>query len=314
MANENSHSPVSRTPHHWDGRHDGDGSEFRRWHSVIDTVQNTPGAAVLGFACDEGARRNGCRHGAAEGPHVLREALANLPVHNDLPRYDAGTVTVNGTDMEGAQEELFERIKDLVNAGHLPVVLGGSHEVGYASYLGLHKALQRPISIVNFDGHLDLRQTEIPTHGTPFTQVAEMVGDDFDYSVIGVSTADNTGKLFNFAEELGTKIVLDDEIHNMTPREAAERALEISDVHDDLYVTIDLDAISPAVAPGVSSPCTVGIGIEPMRAMCKALAATGKLRLVDVAEMNPYYDVDGRTARVAARLLDDMINEHAKLQ
>ena len=118
MANENSHSPVSRTPHHWDGRHDGDGSEFRRWHSVIDTVQNTPGAAVLGFACDEGARRNGCRHGAAEGPHVLREALANLPVHNDLPRYDAGTVTVNGTDMEGAQEELSERIKDLVNAGH----------------------------------------------------------------------------------------------------------------------------------------------------------------------------------------------------
>ena len=51
-----------------------------------------------------------------------------------------------------------------------------------------------------------------------------------------------------------------------------------------------------------------------MRAMCKALAASGKLRLVDIAEMNPYYDVDGRTARVAARLLDDMINEHAKLQ
>lgn len=301
----------------WSGRDDGPGPEFNRWHKVIQPIDSAapserPGAAIIGFVSEEGARRNNCRGGAIEGPKALRGKLANIPVHDELPRYDAGDVVIEGSDMEGVQRRLADAVASLISAGHLPVVLGGSHEVGYASYLGLRKALGKPVSIVNLDGHLDVRQTDIATHGTPFTQVAELEGEEFDYAVIGASEADNTTRLFDFAAELGTTVVRDTEIHAMTPQQAAERALEVEGRHEDLYLTIDLDAISPAVAPGVSSPCTAGISAESTLAICRALAGTGRLKLVDVAELNPRFDVDGRTANFAARLLNDVVIAHAK--
>ncbi|MCY1157770.1 MAG: hutG, partial [Citricoccus sp.] len=133
----------------WSGRSDGPGPEHRRWHDVVHGagavrwvgVPGPPGGpvttALIGFASDEGVRRNHGRPGAAAGPEALRRALAPLAVHGEFGLHDAGDVPVAGEDLESAQEELGRRVAGLLEDHRLVVVLGGGHEAAYGSYLGL---------------------------------------------------------------------------------------------------------------------------------------------------------------------------------
>lgn len=293
----------------WTGRNDGPGPEHARWHSVINT-STAPGAALLGFATDEGVRRNGGRVGAADGPEALRAALGSLAVHDEFPRHDAGTVVTEGKNLEPAQEEVSAKVEELVRAGHLPIVLGGGHETSFASGRGLARV--RPAAIVNLDAHFDLRAADRPTSGTPFRQLAEVYGADFDYSVLGISQANNTKVLFDTARDLGVKVVLDEELAALSAQDAAARAVELVADAESIHLSIDLDVLPAAVAPGVSAPAGLGVPLLHIHAIVRALAATGKLALVDIAEFNPRFDIDGRTAKAAARLIDSIVVAHAE--
>ena len=115
----------------WTGRVDAaDGPSALRWHQMVKPL--TPGCqagiALIGFACDEGVRRNGGRVGAKDGPRAIRQALANLAWHQDRPVYDAGDVRCDDQDLEGAQSRLAEVVSGALAAGHRPLVLGGGHE------------------------------------------------------------------------------------------------------------------------------------------------------------------------------------------
>ena len=94
----------------------------------------------------------------------------------------------------------------------------------------------------------------------------------------------------------------------VTPLSQASQLPQLTVFH--IHLSIDLDVLPAAVAPGVSAPAGLGVDLPLIHAICVALAATGKLRLVDVVELNPTYDVDGRTARVAARLINDIVTAH----
>lgn len=75
----------------------------------------------------------------------LRRALGGLAIHDDFPRYDAGTVRYEGQDLESGQEELSQWVAAVVRAGHLPVILGGGHETSFASHRGLVRGLKMKI-------------------------------------------------------------------------------------------------------------------------------------------------------------------------
>lgn len=305
--------PLYSAPSPWSGRHDGPGPAHARWHSVVqpDDGVSTGGVALLGFASDEGVRRNGGRPGAAAGPAALRSALGGLAIHDDKPRIDAGTVTTQGDDLAGAHEALSDSVEKLIRRDHLVVVLGGGHETAFGSHRGLYRGLdEKPAAIVNLDAHFDLRSADEATSGTPFRQIAELVGADFDYSVFGISRPNNTRVLFETAEALGTTIVTDEELIELSPAEAGARAARATTRRDAIHLSIDLDVLPAAVAPGVSAPAGLGVALEKVRAMALAVARTGRLRLVDVVELNPSFDVDSRTAKTAARLIDDIVTAH----
>src|SRR5690606_16177275 len=93
----------------------------------------------------------------------LRGILSGLPYHSKGGIVDAGDVVCEGSDMEGAQEELSNRVAQILNYGGRPIVLGGGHEVTYGHYLGVRKAFpEKSIGIINLDAHLDIRE---PTNG-----------------------------------------------------------------------------------------------------------------------------------------------------
>lgn len=296
----------------WSGRIDlPENASTRRWHQWVRTPTPgcAPGVAVLGFACDEGVRRNHGRIGAAEGPVALRKMLSNLPVMDDAPLYDAGTIACTDGDLEAAQARYADALAALLDGGHLPVGLGGGHEIAYASYLGLAKHLgaRRPrVAIVNLDAHFDLRRQDQGSSGTPFLQAIEharVVGLPLDYLVYGISAAANTRVLFETADALGVHYVRDDALGVLdVPQRLAELKDKLAGV-DAIYLTIDIDGLPHAMAPGVSAPAARGVPMEVVEPLLDVVAATGKLRLVDVAELSPPLDRDNVTARVAARLI-----------
>ncbi|WP_417546385.1 formimidoylglutamase [Marinobacter sp.] len=297
----------------WQGRIDPEANSDR-WHQRIEplTVKAIPGCALIGFASDAGVARNRGRIGAAEGPTAIRKALAPLAWHRQNPAYDAGNVSCDGDALEAAQQALAERLVPLLDAGHLPIVLGGGHEVAYASWCGLASHLAREescprVGIINLDAHFDLRDhAHVRSSGTPFSQIAEDCqtrGWPFRYACLGVSRGANTQALYQRAETLNVMVREDRDMHTAALPELQRDVKAFMAQCDYLYLTIDLDVLPAAEAPGVSAPAARGVSLALLEPLIETVRDSDKLKLADLAELNPTFDIDQRTAKVAARLV-----------
>jgi formiminoglutamase len=311
--------PSSKTA--WKGRVDAqDGDLGLRWHQKIKMldlsatlahVQHGEKAfALLGFCCDEGVRRNQGREGAVAGPGALRSIMASYAYHlpENYTLYDAGDILCTNQNLEEAQEQLGKKVALLLEHGYRPIVLGGGHEIAYGHFLGLNEATKdQKLGILNFDAHFDLRSyTQQPSSGTPFLQIADKLnayGRDFNYKVLGLQEYGNTQILFKTADQLGVTFTFAEEM-NLSNLSALKSSLQafLSKV-DKVYITIDLDVFAAGYAPGVSA--VNGLGIQPdiVLVLLKEVVQSGKLLSIDVAELNPVYDLDNRTAKLGAALL-----------
>lgn len=315
----------------WQGRIDAaEGSLGQRWHQIVKplTTESSAGSvALLGFACDAGVARNHGRVGAKEGPDAIRVALGNLPVHQCKSIVDAGNVTCIGgaasaedDGLEVAQAAFSATLAELLAQNLFPIGLGGGHEIAYGSFGGLAAYLAQltdrnktapRIGIINLDAHFDLRLGERASSGTPFRQIAEDCaarGWPFRYCCLGVSTFANTAALFARAQQLGVVWRLDEEMGVIKISDTAATLQHFLQEVDHLYFTICLDVLPASVAPGVSAPAAHGVALEVVESVLDIITASGKLRLADIAELNPAYDLDHRSARVAARLVARIAN------
>ncbi|MGY0620216.1 formimidoylglutamase [Lysobacter sp. A378] len=298
----------------WHGRIDDEADpETFRWHQVVRPMERhaAPGVALLGFASDEGVRRNNGRTGAAQGPSALRQALTNLPVTHSRPLYDAGDIACTDGDLESAQQRYADRMTELLADGHFPVGMGGGHEIAFASYLGLANSRDPGrIAIVNLDAHFDLRDSPIATSGTPFRQAiqhAEKHGIALDYFCLGVSNAANTRRLFHTARETGTRFLMDQDMTAANSAAQVEQLLQWLQPADSIYLTLCLDVLPHAVAPGVSASNARGVAMEVLEPFIAAIVGTGRVKVCDIAELCPPLDRDNATARVAARLIHGLV-------
>ncbi|MGY6254105.1 formimidoylglutamase [Paraburkholderia caledonica] len=308
----------------WAGRSDdGEPGDTRRvfnqvtpFGSAQQVQRDVP--VIVGFSSDEGVRRNQGRIGAAHAPKELRRVLAGLPAKAAIAALaDAGDVVCDDGDLEAAQAELAHVVSEVLASGARPLVFGGGHEVAWGTYSGLRLHQQREagnqatllisrkLLIINFDAHFDLRQKRPANSGTPFDQIAldcEERGVSFNYVCFGISDLGNTASLFAHAERLGVRYVLDVDMQETQLPQRLNELQKLLDAADDVYLTIDLDVLPAATAPGVSAPAALGVPLSVVEAMVLRVRASGKLRASDIAEYNPTLDQDRRTARAAARL------------
>lgn len=301
---------TERTFPEWTGRNDGPGPEHARWHSRIAAVDPTqPGFALLGFASDEGVRRNQGRTGTAQGPAAIRSTLGSFAVHHDVPLYDAGDIYVVESDLESAQQRYGDSLGQLLSQHMLTVGLGGGHEITWASYLGVRAAFpDARLGIINLDAHFDNRPGEQATSGTGFAQIMEAeAGRNTLATALGIAEPANTADLFDRARRAGIGWMTDDRWITY-PAEAGRAVAQLVEQVDIVYLTIDLDVLPAAVAPGVSAPAAYGVPLPLVSAVIGHVAASGKLVHADIAELNPMLDIDHRTAAVAARMVDRLTN------
>jgi formiminoglutamase len=334
-----SHIPADMTQ--WTGRAEPfETTRARYWYQLAQPYEDQ-NIGLIGFACDQGVRRNQGRVGARAAPPLIRRAFATLPVIADLQQRfdgqlstllgDAGDIHCDDNDgfadssLEQAQLKYANAVSTIVKQGGLPIGLGGGHAIAYGSFLGLWQALENTseatistntaptIGIINFDAHLDIRQSNVATSGTPFRQIAEHLdaqGQPFHYCCIGVSRFSNTAALFDRAEQLGVQVISDEDCHYQPWDTLAERVKNFVDQVDIVYLTIDMDCLPASVVPGVSAPAAYGIELGFVERMVKTIMASGKVKMADIAEINPTFDIDSRSCKVAARLLATIVEQH----
>lgn len=298
--------PVSEQV--WQGRDDS--AEASNAKRIFQTIQQqaqfapaSSGIALLGFACDEGVKRNHGRPGAAQAPDVLRKALANMASHQGHEQLaDLGTIEVEGDGLEAAQRALSDAVTACQRSGMHTLVFGGGHETAWAHGRGILDAFPHErVAIINLDAHLDLRKAECATSGTPFRQLAHYCAEQsraFQYACFGVSRAANTQALWDEAERLNVTLVED--LHFR--RDALSALEEVLAGADSVYLTIDLDVLPAGEMPAVSAPAALGIPALDLLSVIERICRSGKLRAADLVEFNPHYDQDGQGAKLAARL------------
>lgn len=305
----------------WSGRSSSAQQPNEYWHECIafGTVSalNThamddalPKIGLLGYACEEGVKRNNGRIGAAQAPDAIRQQLGRLAAH-----FDPGTVMdfgdvpcVNGA-LEETQKTFAQRVAALQAKGILSVGMGGGHDLAYAHFKGIQQGLQNgacpKIGILNFDAHFDLRPTvNGPTSGTPFYQLMTEYSAAVPYYVVGLQSQATPQSLFDQAQAFGVgyspiEACTIDQAQKVT----AELLAFFADC-DGLYITVDLDGFAAAHAPGVSAPGPFGFSPEFFNAVFTSLLQSQKLVALDVVELNPKYDHDQNTARLAAQIIN----------
>lgn len=315
----------------WQGRIDGTDDAQLRWHQHVQLLNLVDPASpsiegsivLLGFACDEGVKRNQGRVGAAEGPRAIRNALCNLPVHYPaLKIYDAGDIRCIDRQLEAAQQQLAEAVAQILQQGGFPILLGGGHEITYGHYQGVRRFLNQgdsqAVGIVNFDAHFDNRElTAIgATSGTGFWQIAQQCNannEALHYLALGIQRASNTRILFERAHQTNTQYVLAGSFHPIDQRLPEQLISAFSATVGYLYVTVDLDVFAAAHAPGVSAPACNGIMPDALFFNClDRLFDSGKVLSLDIAELNPDFDIDNRTARLAASIIFHVVERLAE--
>ena len=312
----------------WSGRLDAeDGDLGYRWHQIIKIInlekeplpplpKNHKGFVILGFRCDEGVRRNKGRPGASEGPAVIRKACAHLAWHYEnttVRLYDGGDIVCMEHNLEKAQDELRILIARIILKGYMPLILGGGHEVAYGSFLGIHHSYgNKNIGIINFDAHFDLRSYNHGGHsGSSFLQIADFCREKklpFSYLVSGIQKKNNTRILYQNAQE-HTVVFIEAKNVLETPVEEIKKIIrEFINNQDFIYLTICMDVFDQSYAPGVSAPCAGGLTPQSVTPFLETVLSSEKMVLLDIAELNPVYDRDSQTARLAAHLIFTIID------
>lgn len=255
------------------------------------------------------------RPGSRFGPRAVREASAlsrgyhpaqGLDFGEALHCADGGDIACIPMSTERSLDAIRTRVAEIAAAGALPVLVGGDHTVSLGALRAL--AADGPLGLVHFDAHSD---TFSPAwgidlhHGTVFRHATEegllRKGDVVQIGIRGPFTA--AGDL-DFARAHGFRIVSVDDVRaNLA---AVERLLRKLARRGRFYVSVDLDALDPAYAPGTGTPVPGGLTSWELFRCLRALAHVD-IAGADVVEISPDHDRTGNTALVAVHVLTELL-------
>ncbi len=268
--------------------------------------------AVMGAPYDFGTQY---RPGARFGPRAIREAStlfsfghAGAYDHEDDATYlgedvrmvDIGDADIVHTDTIRSHANIRTGVEAILAAGALPIVLGGDHSVNIPCIEAF--AGQGNIHVLQIDAHLDFvdeRHGVTRGHGNPMRRAAEK-----DYvtglTQLGIRNVSSTAKDgYAAARALGSDILSVRQVRKLGTSAVLERIPKGARV----YITVDIDAFCPSIAPGTGTPSHGGFLYYELLELMQGLARRNEVVGIDLVEVAPDYDPSGSTAILAAQLL-----------
>ena len=273
--------------------------------------EDVPGrdVAIVGVPFDTGVTY---RPGARFGPSHIRQSSRLLRPYNpelDVSPFagqqvvDAGDLVCNPFDITTAVRQIEEQAFALIDGGANLVTLGGDHTIAYP-LLRAHHRRYGPVALVHFDAHLDTWDTYFNaplTHGTPFRRAAEEGLFVPGHSAhVGIRGSLYTPKDLTADADLGFTIIHCAEFEHRTVTDVVEQLGRTIGSHP-LYVSIDIDVLDPAHAPGTGTPEAGGLTSRELLNTLRGLVGLNVIG-ADIVEVSPAYDHAELTGIAAAHV------------
>lgn len=262
---------------------------------------------IMGVPFD---RTTSFRAGCRDGPQAVRKASYNFEMHLFEHGHDVGDLKVH--DMGDLEDHVhvdhmvdsaYIEASRIVDAGKFPITIGGEHSVT----IPVVKAFGDGVSVICVDAHTDYRQEYMGlknSHACVMRRCADQVGEA-NVAVIGARSISKEEKDEGLPFFVDSFSILDEGMD-----QAIERVMDHIG-NDRIYLTVDIDGIDPAYAPGTGTPEPFGITPYDVK---KLIGAIGE-RMVgfDVVEVSPPYD-NGSTAALAARLIREAMAVSSRMR
>lgn len=268
--------------------------------------------AILGAPFDCGTQ---FRSGARFGPRSIREASTlfsfghagaydheddKVYLNSDVKIVDMGDADIVHTDTVKSHKNIEFAVKCALNAGSLPVIIGGDHSINIPcinAYEG-----QQPFHVLQIDAHLDFvdeRHGVKFGHGNPMRRAAEK-DYVFGLTQLGIRNVSSTAKEgYEQARLMGSDIISVRQARHMGMVNVVNRIPK----NERLYISIDIDAFCPSIAPGTGTPSHGGFLYYEVLEILKQVAHRNQVIGIDLVEVAPDYDQSGSTAVLAAQVL-----------
>ena len=276
--------------------------------------------AILGAPFDAGTQ---WRAGARFGPRGVREAStlfsfghAGAYDHEDDTTYlddlrivDLGDADIIHTDTKQSHANIQLGVSKILEAGALPVVIGGDHSINIPCVAAF--AEHGPVHIVQIDAHLDFvdeRHGVRYGHGNPMRRAGER-----DYvtglSQLGIRNVSSTAKEgYEAARAMGSDILSVRQVRKL----GIDAVLERIPSGVNYYLSIDIDGFDPSIAPGTGTPSHGGFLYYEVLELLAGLAKRGRIVGVDLVEVSPDHDPAGVTSILAAQILLNLLGRIGK--
>ncbi len=248
------------------------------------------------------------RPGSRFGPTRIREVSPGLEEYSpyldreldDIKYFDAGDIPLPFGNAQRSIDMIEEFVDQILDAGKFPLGMGGEHLVSWPVMKAVYKKYP-DLAIIHFDAHTDLREQyegEPLSHSTPIRKIAELIGPKNVYS-FGIRSG--MKEEFEWAKENGmhiSKFEVLEPLKEILPTLAGR----------PVYVTIDIDVLDPAHAPGTGTVDAGGITSKELLASIHAIARS-EVNVVggDLVEVAPIYDPSEQTANTASKLIREML-------
>ena len=287
-------------------------ASFGKRPVVTDWAAIEAEAAILGAPFDGGTQ---FRPGARFGPRAVREAStlfsfghAGAYDHEDDVTYlppsvrivDAGDADIVHTDTEASHANIETGVRALLDAGALPVVIGGDHSVTIPAIRAF--AGRAPVHVLQIDAHLDFvdeRHGVRHGHGNPMRRAAEQAHVS-GLTQVGIRNVSSTAREgYAAAREMGSDILSVRQARALGPAGVAARVPAGARV----YLTIDIDGFCPSIAPGTGTPSHGGFLYYEVLEMLQIVAREHEIAGIDLVEVAPDHDAGQVTSILAAQLL-----------
>ena len=279
-----------------------------------DDTSDTCDIAVVGIPFDSGVTY---RPGARFGPESIRCASRLIrpyninhlksPFKNKIIK-DAGDIPCNPFSIHQSLNTITDQLNSLFEKSNNIVILGGDHTISYPCLKAMNKKFGK-VALLHFDSHFDTWDEyfgEKCTHGTPFKRALEENLIDVDHSMhVGIHGSINDYCDIENDKKLGFKTIFCNEIDEMGINKIIEKILNrIKNI--PCYISIDIDCIDPAYAPGTGTPEPGGMSSRELFTILKGLS---KLNIIggDMVEVSPSYDANNITSQLAANLVFEII-------
>ncbi len=253
---------------------------------------------------------------AAEAPRTIRSALGSFSTYSgekdedyaDMKLLDYGDVAIHPTSLEETLHRLQVSVSEMLEtrACERYVVLGGDHGISYPSISAFHKHYGR-IGVIQWDAHHDLRNLEDGgrTNGTPFRSLLEAgVLQGSNLVQVGIRDFSNAKAYADYAKDQGIHVYTMADVDKTGLNDIITAEIErLSKEVDMIYLSVDMDAVDQAFAPGCPAVGPGGFTSRELLNSISVAANKPKVKAMDIVEIDPSKDVRDITSRLAAHVM-----------